>query len=536
MSEHQVGASDTFLKNGDMRRLELEGKPVVVARVDDHYFAFGGNCSHYGAPLDQGVLKNHSVICPWHHACFDVRTGERQEPPALNDLAHYPVRIDGGQVCVTLPHSNERQPQGKADGSDARVFVIVGGGAAGNAAAEELRRSGYRGHIILLSAAASTPVDRPNLSKDYLAGAAEADWIPLRDESWYADRDIELRLETRVTQVEPNAHRLVLETGDSLAYDRLLLCTGATARQFRGVEGADLAGIYTLRTLADADRIIAAAQTGKRAVVIGASFIGMEVTSSLAHGRQTAVSVVGADALPFAAVLGERLGQVFQQEHERHGVQFYLKSAVSRFLGDNGRVTGVELKDGTVLPADYVVVGIGVIPATGFLEESGLTLDEKDRSVRVNEQLQTSAPDIYAAGDIARWSSGPDRGTRIEHWRVAQQQGIVAARNMLGQAASIADRVPFFWTQQFDLALRYVGHASAWDEVIFRDESADERSLLAFYLHNGELLAAAGIRQDARIDAVELVLRDHLHVTPDQLRDPQFDLVAFAREQTPSVS
>src|SRR5664279_1777281 len=216
MAEHRVGSADSLLHNVEMTRIELEGKPVVIVRADGAYYAFGGNCPHYGAPLNEGVLKGHTLMCPWHHACFDVRTAVRLEPPALNDLARFPVRLDGGDLYVTLPNDNERQPQGKADPADGRHFVIVGGGAVGNAAAEELRRGDYRGRITILSAVETTPVDRPNLSKDYLAGDAQADWIPLRDADWYAKRDIDLRLKTTVTAVDPKAHTVTvaLEGGD----------------------------------------------------------------------------------------------------------------------------------------------------------------------------------------------------------------------------------------------------------------------------------------------------------------------------------
>ena len=199
MAEHNVGQSDALLQDGQMKRIKVEDQEIVLTRVGGQYYAFGGSCSHYGAPLDEGVLTGHSVICPWHHACFDIRNGLRLEPPALNDIPHFPVRIEGGNVLVTLPQANEVEPQGKADNAEKRTFVIIGGGAAGNAAAEELRRLGFKGRILIVSAVPNVPVDRPNLSKDYLAGKADPAWIPLRgDESWYAARDIELRLNTRV--------------------------------------------------------------------------------------------------------------------------------------------------------------------------------------------------------------------------------------------------------------------------------------------------------------------------------------------------
>ncbi len=526
MAEHRLGSADTFLQNGEMTRLELEGKPVVVVRTDGEYHAFGGNCPHYGAPLDQGVLRGHTLMCPWHHACFDVRSAARLEPPALNDLAHFPVRLEDGEVLVTLPSDNVREPQGKADPADGRRFVIIGGGAVGNAAAEELRRDGYRGRITILSSVEETPIDRPNLSKDYMAGEAEPDWMPLRDAGWYAERDIDLRLKTTVTKVDPKAHTVTLEGGETLTYDKLLLAMGAVPRDLKRLPGGDLEGILTLRSLGDADRILAQVGEGKRAVVIGASFIGMEVAASLAKGQKVAVTVVDRVDFPFQKALGDHIGKAFMDTHAANGVQFHLGVLIEGFVGEDGRVTGVQLTDG-VLPADFVVVGVGVRPATDFLKNSGIALNEKDGAVEVSPLLQSSDPDIYAAGDIARYPT-PDGGwQRIEHWRTAQQEGIVAARNLLGGGDDVNHHVPFFWTTQWGFTLRYVGHAEAWDEIIYRG-SPDTKDFIAFYIQGGVLKAAAGSKHDREMDAIEFILMDGKPLTPEQMRDANFDLVRYA--------
>lgn len=526
MADHTLGQADTLLQDGQMQPFELEGKAVLLTRIGGQYYATGGKCSHYGAPLHEGVLRGHTVMCPWHHACFDVRSGARLEPPALNDLARYPVRIENGSVIVTLPNDNITAPQGKADPAVAQTFVIVGGGAAGNAAAEALRRAGFAGKIVLLSAAADVPVDRPNLSKDYLDGHAKPEWMPLRGADWYAQRDIDLHLNTQVARIDPDAHTLHLESGESLRYDKLLLATGANPRRLRNMPGADLAGIYTLRTLADADALIHALERGKHVVIVGASFIGMEVAAALASGRGASVQVVAPEAVPFDRILGEEIGRMFQREHEANGVKFHLGDGITAFNDTNGTVSGVQLKSGKTLRADFVVVGVGVAPATEFLRESGLTLDDKDGSLRVDAHLQTSHPDIYAAGDIARWGEGG--GTRIEHWRVAQQHGIVAAHNMLGMGEDVRARVPFFWTTQWGLTLNYVGHAVQWDEIVYRG-SPESKRFIAFYVANGEMKAAAGCGHDQDLIALELILRDNLPLTVDQMRDPNFSLVERVR-------
>ncbi|HEY7711407.1 MAG TPA: FAD-dependent oxidoreductase [Candidatus Entotheonella sp.] len=526
MAEHPLGQADTLLQEGQMQPFELEGKPVLLARVDGQYYASSGKCAHYGAPLHEGLLRGHAVMCPWHHACYDVRSGARLEPPALNDLAHYPVRIEDGVVLVTLPHDNAVAPQGKADPAIQQTFVIVGGGAAGNAAAEALRRGNFKGKIILVSAVSNVPVDRPNLSKDYLDGHAKPEWMPLRDEGWYAQRDIDLRLNMQVMRLDLAAHTLYLDQGEPLRYDKLLLATGATARHLRNTPGADLEGIYTLRTLADADAIIQAVQVGKRVVIVGASFIGMEVAAALAGGRGASVSVVAPDSVPFERTLGGDIGRMFQREHEAHGVQFYLDDSVTAFIGENDTVSGVRLKSGKMLEADFVVVGVGVVPATEFLRDSGLRLDEKDGSVRVNTHLQASHPDVYAAGDIARWGEGT--GTRIEHWRVAQQHGVVAAHNMLGRGQDVRAHVPFFWTTQWHVRLNYVGHAAQWDEIIYRG-TPEHKQFIAFYVSGGKLQAAAGCGYDQDLIALEFILQQNLPLSAEQMRSKSFSLVDYAR-------
>lgn len=530
MAEHVLGPADHLLSDGEMKRFDLEEKPVVVARVGSDYFAVGGKCSHYGAPLEKGVLKGHTLMCPWHHACFDVRSAVRLEPPALNDIPRYEVAVRDGQVVVTLPNTNEREPQGRTAPNDQRVFAIVGGGAAGNAAAEQLRRDGYTGRIVILSAASNVPVDRPNLSKDYMAGEAEPDWIPLRGEGWYAERDIELRLNTTATRLDASDHALHLEGGETLRYDRMLLCTGGIPRTLPKVPGAELANIETLRTLPDADRIIAKAEGARRVVIIGSSFIGMEVAASLAGGRNLDVTVVGMESAPFENNFGVEIGRMFQQLHEENGVHFRMNNELAAFEGADGRVTGVRLKSGEVLPADLVLLGIGVRPATDFLKETALRLHEKDQSVHVDSQLQ-AAEDVYAAGDIARYDGLDGESWRIEHWRVAQQHGIIAAGNMLGKMRDVNAHVPFFWTNQWKLSLRYVGHASGWDEIIFRGGTPETREFIAFYVKDGQLKAAAGLKHDPEMDAIEFILRDRMPLTTAQMRDETFDLVAYARSQ-----
>lgn len=513
------------LKNGDMMRVEIEKEAVVLARVEGQIIAFGGKCTHYEAPLEDGVLHGYTVMCPWHHACFDIRTGERLEPPALEDLPSYEVREENGKATVAFPHNNVTQPQGRTAPNAEQSFVIVGGGAAGDYAAETLRREGYTGKLILISSVPEAPIDRPMLSKDYLNNGDEKRGdVPLRDEKWYAERDIALLRNATVTRIDPGAHTVTLDTGATLTYDKLLLATGAEPLPL-DAPGSDLGNVYLLRNFADSTTIIRAADTHKHAVVIGGSFIGMEVAYSLRDGHGIAVTVVAQEKIPFEKVMGDKVGKFIQKKHESHGVKFRLGAEVESLIGEDGQVTGVRLKDGEVIPADFVVIGVGVKPATGFLKSAGLDMDEKDGSLKVSATLQTSDPDIFAAGDIARWDDGSKKGMRVEHWRLAQQHGMVAARNMLGQGEDFNKHVPFFWTTQWKVEFRYVGHAEEWDEIIYRGKP-ETGKYLAFYLKKGKLLAASGSEYDPEMDAIEFMMREGIKLTPDQMRDEKYDLVA----------
>ena len=475
------------LPDGHMLAGHVGDDAVLIARRGEEIFAIGASCTHYGGPLAEGLMVDDTVRCPWHHACFSLRSGEAMHAPALSPVACWSVARRDGKIVVTgKKEAPAPRDAGVAAGRDAPArIVIIGGGAAGFAAAEMLRRRGYQGGLTMLSDDAAPPVDRPNLSKDYLAGNAPEDWIPLRPESFYADNGIDLRLRTKVQGINPRAREVALADGNRLGYDRLLLATGAEPVRLP-LPGADLPHVHTLRTLADSRAIIAASETARRAVVIGASFIGLEVAASL-RAREIEVHVVAPETRPMERVLGPQLGDFVRALHEEHGVNFHL-----------GRKPGaierghVALDNGERLAADLVVVGVGVRPRMQLAEATGLTLD---RGVTVDAYLQTSAPGVFAAGDIARW---PDphsgKNIRVEHWVVAERQGQTAALNMLGQGQPF-DAVPFFWSQHYDVPINYVGHAEAWDEIAIDGDVAAKDCLLR-YKQGGRVLAAASIYRD----------------------------------------
>jgi NADPH-dependent 2,4-dienoyl-CoA reductase/sulfur reductase-like enzyme len=373
--------------------------------------------------------------------------------------------------------------------------VIVGGGAAGFAAAEMLRRQEYRGSIVMLSNDAAPPVDRPNLSKDYLAGSAPEDWLPLRPDGFYAEAGIELRLESNVTAIDAKARNVVIAGGDAVAYDRLLLATGAEPVRLP-IPGADQPHVHTLRTLADCQAIIASASGARRAIVIGASFIGLEAAAAL-RARDIEVHVVAPEQRPMERVLGPGMSDFVRGLHEEHGVIFHLGDTVVAI--DGKRAT---LRSGDVLEADLVVMGVGVRPRLALAEQAGVALD---RGVAVNARLETSIPGIYAAGDIARWPDPHSQGNiRVEHWVVAERQGQTAARNMLGQREAF-DAVPFFWSQHYDVPINYVGHAEQWDEIAVDGDIAAKDCLLR-YKSRGRVLAVASIYRDLASLQAELAM------------------------------
>jgi 3-phenylpropionate/trans-cinnamate dioxygenase ferredoxin reductase subunit len=469
------------LADGAMLVGQVNGEAVLVARRGAELFAIGATCSHYGGPLGEGLLVGETVRCPWHHACFSLRTGEAAAP-ARDPVACYGVEERSGKIYV-LGKRPQEAPRALA--AVPETIVICGAGAAGNAAAEMLRREGYAGKITMIGADTSAPVDRPNLSKDYLAGTAPEEWIPLRGAEFYAEKNIDLRLGTRVSAIDVVRKSVSLADGTTLSYGALLLATGAEPNRPK-LPGADLPHVHCLRTLGDARAIIGKLGAAKRAVVVGAGFIGLEVAASL-RARGVEVAVVAPDALPLVHVLGEALGAAIKKLHEEHGVTFHLgtrPTAVSE--------RSLTLDNGTELAADLVVFGIGVRPATELAEAAGLTLD---RGVVVDDYLRTSAAGVFAAGDIARW---PDAHSgekiRVEHWVVATRQGEVAALNMLGRHRRY-DAVPFFWSAHYDVTISYVGHASTWDRVDV-DGSIEKHDCVVAFRRGDKTLAVATMGRD----------------------------------------
>jgi apoptosis-inducing factor 3 len=435
---------------------------VLLARVGNDVFAVGAACTHYSGPLAEGLIVGTTVRCPWHHACFDLKTGEALRAPAFNPLPCWSVERRGDRVYVGAKRDSF-SGSGRPAASPSSV-VIIGLGAAGAAAAEMLRRRGYSGSVTIIDDDTSAPVDRPNLSKDYLSGHAQPEWIPLWPDGFAAAHRITIH-RAQAKSLDVANRQVALADGKTVPYDALILAMGSEPNHL-GIPGA-----MTLRSFADANAIIKAAEHAKRAVVIGSSFIGLEVAASLRE-RKVEVDVVSQESRPLERVLDPRVSAMIRELHEKHGVRFHMGAEVAKI--ESSKVT---LRDGSTIDAELVIAGIGVKPRLALAQAAGLAVDN---GVLVNEYLETSTPGVWAAGDIARW---PDPHTghrlRIEHWVVAERQGQVAAKNVLGLKQRF-DVVPYFWSQHYDMTIRYLGFSLPWQHVAIDGDLAAHHAAIVY--------------------------------------------------------
>ncbi len=469
------------IPDGGMLEGHVGSEGVLLLRKGADLFAVAATCSHYGAPLKDGMFTGEDIRCPWHHARFDVQTGAVRGAPAFNALSCWRVDVDGSKVIV---RDKKRPRPVRPHRGGPESVVIVGAGVAGNTAAEELRRLGYQGRISLIGAEATVTVDRPNLSKDYLAGTAQEDWIPLREPGFYARKKIDLRTGTQVTAVDPGARTVTLSDGSVVSWGALLIATGGAPVRL-SIPGAELPHVHVLRTFADSRAVLKDARAGGAVAVIGASFIGLEVAASL-RARGMEVHVIAPEERPLGRVFGPELSDFIRGLHEQHGVRFHLGHTVTRIEPER-----VVLEGDQAIAARLVVMGVGVRPVTHLAEAAGCAVD---RGVVVNRQLETSVPGIYAAGDVARFPDDQGNLIRVEHWSVAGELGRIAARNMLGRQEPFKS-VPFFWSQHYDVPIAYTGHADGWDSVEVTG-SLQERSCLVAYRVGGRIRAVASIHRD----------------------------------------
>jgi apoptosis-inducing factor 3 len=501
-----LGFDATEFLEGEMVLGHAAGEAVILAKSAGEVFAISASCTHYGGSLAKGLIVGETIRCPLHHACFNLRTGQAMTPPALDSIGCWSLEKRANRLFV-IGKSKPVPTTACVPKTQASAIVIVGGGAAGHAAAEALRSQGYLGKLTLLSADTSPPCDRPNF-KQYIAGIDSEAWLPLRTPDFFREHEIDLVLGARVTGIDVSKKSVFVENSTVYSYDLLLLATGADPVKL-AIPGAELPHVHSLRTLEDSRAIVAAALTAKRAVVIGASFIGLETAAAL-RTRGLEVHVVAPEARPLERTLGPQIGDFTRALHESHGVNFHLERGVTAIDEKS-----VSLSNGETPPADLVIMGVGVRPSVALAEAAGLATN---RGVVVNEYLETSATGVYAAGDIARW---PDPHTgeeiRVEHWVVAQRHGQLAARNMLGHEEPCT-LVPFFWTRQYDVSIRYVGHAEQWDQLLVEGDFAERNARVTFRLR-GRTLAVATIGQDLTSLRTEVELGRSRHVSQCEHRE-----------------
>jgi NADPH-dependent 2,4-dienoyl-CoA reductase/sulfur reductase-like enzyme/nitrite reductase/ring-hydroxylating ferredoxin subunit len=482
----RAGIDARDIADGAILPGRIDSEEAILIRRGDAYFAVGAQCSHYHGALAAGLIVEDTIRCPLHHACFSLRSGSALRAPALDPIPCWRVeRIDQRVYVRDRILEGPAGARRDANLTEPSSVVIVGGGGAGLAAANRLRREGYAAPITLISADGSAPYDRPNLSKDFLAGTAPAEWMPLRTGNYYAEQHIDLLLNTQVSALHVRERQVQLADGRRLDYGALLLATGADPVHLE-IRGSSPMPRFYLRTMADSQAIVNAAATAKRALIVGASFIGLEVAAALRQ-RGLEVHIVGPERIPLERVLGPEIGGHVADLHRSHGVVLHLGASVDQVDG-----TRATLSDGSAVDADFMVLGIGVRPSLSLATQAGLAVD---RGISVNEYLETSAPGVFAAGDVARWPD-PRTGNRIrvEHWVVAERQGQVAALNMIGRKQRY-DAVPFFWSQHYDVAINYVGHAESWDAVTI-EGSPGSNDCAATYMLGGRVLAVATISRD----------------------------------------
>ena len=519
--EHRVARLPELDPAPSMRPFEIDGVKGLLVRLPDGLHAVSGLCPHARAPLHEGALCGRRLVCPWHHSVFDVSSGALLEPPALDGLARYPVRVDGEDVFVTLPDPGP-PPSAPAVvvGDHRRTVLVVGAGAAGQVAVETLRKEGFDGRVILAGLEPEPPYDRTNLTKHFLSGQARRADLPLRREPGFFER-IGVERRGGVERLDARGKTAVFAGGETISYQAAILATGGTPKAL-GVPGADHPRVCLLRTVADAERVLALAPgEGTRAVAVGASFIGMEAVSSLAQ-RGVDVTVLSPDEVPFTRQLGPEIGASLRRLHERNGVRFVPGAKVAGFEEAADGKLAVRLEDGGSFAADVAIVGVGVRPATDFVH--GIER-ERDGGIAVDGHLH-AGHDLYVAGDVASFPMPHGAGSgggrvRVEHWRVAQQHGALAAWNIArpGERRDLdtSGFVPFFWTFHFGQRMNHVGFARQWDEIVL-DGKPDEPPFVAYYVRGGRAIAAAGTHRDADLAAMHELLRLHHAPTLIQLR------------------
>ncbi|XP_073172157.1 apoptosis-inducing factor 3-like isoform X4 [Lepidochelys kempii] len=475
---------ESEVQDGELREVEVAGHKVLLARSKMEFSAVGSKCTHAGASLSKGVLAGNRLRCPWHGACFNIRTGDIEEYPTLDCLPCFKVRVEDGKVFITakkkdLESDRRLKAMSERCKSNENTMLLLGGGTAALVCAETLRQEGFTGRIIMVTKEKHVPYDRTQLSK---AMDKTLESIYLRQQDFFEAHGVEVWTEKEVVSVDTQGQKAHFQDGAFQRYDQLLIATGSSPRQLQ-CPGSDLENVCSLQTPEDANRILHLA-TGKRVVILGASFIGMEVAAFLSDKAST-ICVVERGEFPFQAVLGPQVGGVAMKMLQNKRVKFYMKAEISELRGENRKVTEAVLASGETLPADVVVVGIGVASNSGFLKDTSIALDRRG-AILVDLFMQTNVPRVFAAGDVTSFPVTLFGGTTatIRHWQMAQAHGHIAALNMLKKQKAL-HTVPFFWTSLLGKSIRYAGYGKGYTDTVVKG-NLEQLKFLVFYIKSSD--------------------------------------------------
>ncbi|XP_041718255.1 apoptosis-inducing factor 3 isoform X1 [Coregonus clupeaformis] len=497
------------MENGQMREVDLGSGRALLIKEHGEFSAIGHKCPHYGAPLVKGVLSKGHVRCPWHGACFNIATGDIEDFPGLDSLPTFQVRVEKDKVIIRANKQDlQSQKRSKAMARCSAVInsstgfsyiLIVGSGPAGLVCAETLRQEGFTDRIVMCTMDKYPPYDRPKLSKSL---ESTAEQLRLRSIDFLQAHDIELLTEKEAVAVDVKTKAVTFQDGSRMEYRKLFIATGSKPKPMN-YKGQDVRNVFHLRTPEDANSVARLANN-KNAVIVGTSFVGMEVAAALTD-KAHSVSIIGIEAVPFRKALGEKVGKAIMKLFETNRVKFYMLNEVSEMVGHHGQLKEVVLKSGKVLRADVCVIGTGSGPATGFLKQSGVHMDSKG-FVPVNKTMQTNIDGVYAGGDIVTFPF-PGRSNKkvnIPHWQMAHVHGRVAALGMMGRPTEIKT-VPYFWSAMFGKSLRYAGYGEGFDDVVIQGD-VDELKFVAFYTRSEEVVAVASMNYDPIVSRVAEVL------------------------------
>ncbi|XP_067113490.1 apoptosis-inducing factor 3-like [Osmerus mordax] len=491
---------ESDLQDGQMMEVNVGHYSVLLARSEGRFSALGNQCTHYGAPLSKGVLSGNRIRCPWHGACFNVHTGDLEEYPGMDCLPCHKVKVENNKVYVSIK-KKELQQNKRVKIMSCRVsgvihtILLLGGGAASLACAETLRQENYGGRIVMVTRDDLLPYDKTRLSK---VMNVQSDSILLRRMEFYHQYDIEVWLRKEALSLDTEKKTVTFDDGSAQNYDQLLISTGCRAKGL-DCPGMDLKNVKMLETPEDA-RQIHAACVGCRIVIVGTSFVGMEVASYMID-KATSITVIGSSELPYQKTLGPEIGKITMMMLAEKKVMFYMNDMVVEVRGEEGKVKEVVLKSGNVIPADVLIVGIGVINNSEVLQGSRIAMDSKS-SVIVDKYMQTNIPGVFCGGDLATFPMAMAKGQRVTigHWQMAQAHGRIAALNMLNKETEL-NSVPFYWTVLLGKTIRYTGYGEGYTELVVKG-NVEDLNFLAFYIKDNEVIAAASLNYDPAVSVI----------------------------------